>query len=157
MSETPALLANRLKREGEKCAAFFETLTPDQWQVEVYNEGALWTVRSVLAHFLTAERGFLALFQNILAGGKGAAEAFSIDRYNAEQQEKVKDIPPAELLEGFRAVRAEMVAWVEGLTEADLLQQGRHPFLGQTTLREMVKMVSLHNHIHLRDLRKRLA
>lgn len=157
MPETPAFLAERLKSEGEKCAAFFETLTPDQWQIEVYDEGARWTVRSVLAHFLTAERGFLALFQNILTGGKGAAEEFSIDRYNAEQQEKTSDIPPAQLLEGFRAARAEMVAWVQGLTETDLLKEGRHPFLGQTTLMEMLKMVYLHNHIHLRDLRKRLA
>lgn len=157
MPETPAFLAERLKTEGEKCLAFFAALQPEQWQVEVYADGALWTVRSVLAHFVTAERGFLALFQSICAGGEGAAQDFSIDRYNASQQEKTRHLFPAELLAQFRAVRADLTAWVAALTEADLLKAGRHPFLGQTTLAEMIKMVYLHNHIHLRDLRKRLA
>ncbi len=157
MPETPAFLSERLKSEGKKCAAFFAALRPEQWQIEVYDEGALWTVRSVLAHFVTAERGFLALFESIRAGGKGAAEDFSIDRYNASQQEKTKDVPPAELLAQFDAVRAQMAGWVAGLSQADLYKEGRHPFLGQTTLIEMIKMVYLHNQIHLRDLRKRLA
>ncbi len=157
MPETPAFLAERLKVEGEKCLAFFAALQPEQWQVEIYADGALWTVRNVLAHFVTAERGFLALFQSVWTGGEGAAEDFSIDRYNAAQQEKTRHLSPAELLAQFRDVRADLTAWVAALTEADLLKEGRHPFLGQTTLAEMIKMVYLHNHIHLRDLRKRLA
>jgi uncharacterized protein (TIGR03083 family) len=157
MPETPAFLSERLKSEGEKMAAFFAALPPDQWGAEVYTEGGLWTVRSVLAHFVTAERGFLALFEGIRAGGPGAPEDFSIDRYNASQQEKTRDMPPEELLAQFTAVRAEMAAWVAGLAEADLAREGRHPFLGQATLAEMVKMVYLHNHIHLRDLRKRVG
>ncbi len=157
MPETPAFLSERLKSEGEKCAAFFAALHPEQWQIEVYDEGARWTVRSVLAHFVTAERGFLKLFESIRLGGLGAPQDFSIDRYNASQQEKTQDVPPAELLAQFHAVRAQMTAWVAGLSEADLSKEGRHPFLGQTTLAEMIKMVYLHNQIHLRDLRKRLA
>jgi hypothetical protein len=58
------------------------------------------------------------------------------------------------LLEQFIAVRAEMTAWVAALTEADLEKQGRHPYLGQATLAEMIKMVYRHNQIHYRDLRK---
>lgn len=157
MPETSAFLSERLKSEGEKIAAFFAALTPDQWAAEVYTEGGLWTVRSVLAHFVTAERGFLALFEGIRAGGEGAPEDFSIDRYNASQQEKTSSLTPDVLLAQFTAVRAEMAAWVAGLTEADLAREGRHPFLGQTTLAEMVKMIYLHNQIHLRDLRKRLG
>ncbi|MFZ5819238.1 MAG: DinB family protein [Chloroflexota bacterium] len=157
MPETPAFLSERLKSEGEKMAAFFAALTPGQWEIEVYTEGGLWSVRNVLAHFVTAERGFLALFEGIRAGGAGAPEDFSIDRYNASQQETTSDLPPGELLAQYTAVRAEMAAWVAGLSEADLMKEGRHPFLGQTILAEMVKMVYLHNQIHLRDLRKRVA
>jgi len=157
MPETPAFLSGRLKSEGEKMAAFFAALSPDQWEAEVYTEGGLWTVRSVLAHFVTAERGFLALFEGILAGGPGAPEDFSIDRYNASQQEKTRDMMPGALLLEYIAVRTRMLAWVAGLAEADLAREGRHPFLGKTTLAEMVKMVYLHNQIHLRDLRKRVA
>lgn len=154
MPETPAFLAERLKTEGEKTAAFFASLTTDQWNSEVYTEGETWTVRNVLAHYLTAEKGFVKIFASIRDGGPGATEDFDIDRYNASQQKKTQHLTPAELLKQFIAVRAEMTAWVATLTEADLGKQGRHPFLGQTTLAEMIKMVYRHNQIHYRDLRK---
>ncbi len=156
MPESPVFLADRLKTEGEKIHAFFSALAPEQWQTPVYAEGQTWTTRNVLAHFVTAERGFLKLFADIRAGGPGASEDFDIDRYNASQQEKTRETPPAELLEQFQAVRAEMTALVASFSEEDLQKQGRHPFLGLTTLAEMVKMVYRHNQIHLRDLRKLL-
>jgi hypothetical protein len=57
-------------------------------------------------------------------------------------------------LEQYKAVRAEMTAWVSSLDDADLDKIGRHPFLGHTTLREMIKLIYLHNQLHYRDLRK---
>ena len=154
MPDSPAFLAERLKTEGEKTLAFFSALTPAQWQSVIYTEGAEWTVRSILAHFVTAEQGFLKLFASIRAGGPGASEDFDIDRYNASQQQKTKELTPGELLAQYQATRAEMVAVVAAFAEADLERQGRHPFLGPTILAEMVKMVYRHNQIHLRDLRK---
>jgi hypothetical protein len=154
MPESSAFLSERLKTEGEKTAAFFSSLTADQWNDLVYTEGAEWTVRSVLAHYVTAEKGFVKLFSDIRDGGPGASEDFDIDRYNASQQQKTRERMPAELLEQFKTIRAEMAAWVASLTEADLQKQGRHPFLGVTTLAEMIKMVYRHNQIHQRDLRK---
>jgi len=37
-----------------------------------------------------------------------------------------------------------------------LEKQGRHPFLGVTTIREMVKMLYIHNLTHYRDMKKAL-
>ncbi len=153
MSETPAFLAERLRVEGEKFYAIFEEMTDDQWQTEVYTEGTTWTIRHVLAHFVTSEMGFLKLFANILEGGVGAAEDFSIDRYNARQQEKTKDQTPDMLLGQFKSVRAKMVTWVSNLKEEDLQTEGRHPFLGLVSLSDMIKMVYRHNQIHYRDIR----
>jgi uncharacterized damage-inducible protein DinB len=155
MTET-ADLAEKLRSEGEKLADFFSSLSDSQWSTEVYTEGTTWAVRNILAHLVTAERGFIRLFTSICEGGPGASEDFDIDRYNASQQEKTRDALPAELLDGFRAVRRNMVAFVSGLQDTDLERQGRHPFLGYTTLREMLKMVYLHNQLHYRDLRRAL-
>jgi uncharacterized protein (TIGR03083 family) len=154
MPDTPDFLTERLQSEGEKTAAFFASLDPAQWQAPIYTEGQTWTTRNILAHFVTAESGFLKLFADIRAGGPGAPEDFDIDRYNASQQKTTSEMSPAELLEQFRAVRAQMTALVASFTQEDLQKQGRHPFLGVTTLAEMVKMVYRHNQIHLRDLRK---
>ncbi len=157
MPDSPEFLARRLRAEGEKMYEFFRSLDDAQWQKTVYTEGETWTVRDVLAHFVTAEQGFLQLFASILAGGPGATEDFSIDRYNARQQEKTRDLTPQELLDRYRAIRERMVAWVSNLKGGDLERRGRHPFLGETALAEMIKMVYRHNQIHYRDLRRVLA
>jgi uncharacterized damage-inducible protein DinB len=149
-------LAEKLKSEGEKFIEIFSKLTDDQWKAEVYTESELWTIRNVLSHFVTSERGLVRLFESIRQGGAGATDDFSIDRYNAAQQEKTKDLTPAELLEQYKAIRANSITWVSGLKDEDLEIKGRHPFLEVTTIREMVKMLYLHNQIHYRDLKKAL-
>ena len=150
-------LADKLTSEGERFVAFFSGLTDAQWQADVYTEGTTWSVRNVLSHFVTSERSLVKLFEEIRKGGAGIADDFSIDRYNARQQEKTHELTPPELLEQYVSVRANSVTWVLGLQESDLEINGRHPFLGPTTIREMIKMLYLHNQIHYRDLKKALS
>jgi hypothetical protein len=147
-------LAEKLKSEGEKFVRIFSGLADEQWNSEVYTEGTTWTIRNVLSHFVTSERGLVKLFESIHQGGTGAADDFSIDRYNEAQQQKTREFTPAELLEQYKTVRATSVEWVTGLKDAELEITGRHPFLEMTTIREMVKMLYLHNQIHYRDLKK---
>ena len=149
-------LAEKLKSEGEKFVSIFTGLADDQWQMEVYTEGATWTIRNVLSHFVTSERGLIKLFEQIRQGGAGAADDFSIDRYNAAMQERMKAATPQELLEQYREVRSHATAWVSSLQEAELEITGRHPFLGQTMLRDMIKMLYIHNLDHYRDMKKTL-
>jgi len=153
MSEI-AELAEKLKVEGERTAAVFADLGDEQWQKEVYTEGATWTIRNVLSHFVTSERGLLKLFEQIRQGGAGSPDDFSIDRYNAAMQERTRGATPPELLEQYRQVRAASIAWVSGLQESDLEITGRHPFLGETVIREMIKMLYIHNLTHLRDMKR---
>lgn len=154
MPDTPQFLAKRLRSEGEKVTAFFTALDDAAWTQTVYTEGETWTIRNVLVHFVTAEQGFLKLFADIAAGGAGAGDDFDIDRYNARQQEKAQALTRQELLVQFQDVREKMAEWAEGLAEDDLAQVGRHPYLGETTLTEMIKLVYRHNQIHYRDMRK---
>ena len=92
-------------------------------------------------------------FKAYLLGGP-KVDDFSIDRYNAAMQERTKELPPQELLEQYRQIRANTVAWVSGLQDGELELTGRHPFLGQTQLREMIKMLYIHNLTHYRDMKK---
>jgi DinB family protein len=149
-------LAEKLKSEGEKIAAVFSILSETQWSQEVYTEGTTWTILNVLSHFVTSERGLVKLFEQIRQGGAGSSDNFSIDRYNATMQERTKDLSHQELLDQYRKVRANTVSWVSGLNESDLDITGRHPFLGQTQLREMLKMLYIHNLTHYRDMKKAL-
>lgn len=155
MSEVSEL-AEKLKTEGERMTAFFAGLSEEQWNADVYTEGTTWSIRNVLSHFVTSERGLIRLFERIRTTGEGSSVDFSIDRYNAAQQEKTKDLSPAELIEQYKQTRAGSVQWVSGLKEAELEIKGRHPFLGETVIREMVKMLYLHNQLHYRDVKRAL-
>lgn len=153
MSEI-AELSEKLKTEGERFVTFFSGLTEEQWNSNVYTEGETWALRNVLSHFVTSERGLVKLFERIRTTGEGSAVDFSIDSYNAVQQQKTKEFTPAELLEQYKEVRANSVAWVSGLKDEELEIKGRHPFLGETVIREMVKMLYIHNQVHYRDIKK---
>src|SRR5512140_2090145 len=113
MSEVTEL-AEKLKSEGEKMVSIFNGLPEDQWSQQVYTEGTTWTIRNVLSHFVTSERGLVKLFEQIRQGGVGSPDDFSIDRYNAAMQERTKELSPQELLEQYRQVRANTVSWVSG-------------------------------------------
>ena len=147
-------LTDKLKSEGEKFYSHFAGLSDEQWQAEVYTEGETWSIRNVLSHFVTSERGLVKLFERIRTTGEGASEDFSIDRYNATQQERTKDLPPRDLLEQYKEVRSNSVAWVAGLKEEELEIEGRHPFLGVAKIRDMVKLLYVHNQNHYRDMKK---
>lgn len=153
MSETTQL-AEKLRSEGERFVSIFSGLTDDQWNQEVYTEGATWTIRNVLAHFVTSERGLIKLFEQIRQGGTGAADDFSIDRYNAAMQERTKNLTPTELIDQYKQIRDNSIVWVSGLKDEELDIVGRHPFLQMTTLREMIKMLYIHNMTHYRDMKR---
>ena len=89
MSEVTEL-AEKLKSEGEKMVSIFSGMNDSLWQQEVYTEGTTWTIRNVLSHFVTSQRGLVKLFEQIRLGGAGSADDFSIDRYNAAMQERTK-------------------------------------------------------------------
>ena len=153
MSE-PAELADKLKSEGEKVFTIFNGFKDDQWDMEIYTEGTTWTIRNLLSHLVTSERGLIKLFEQVRQGGEGASLDFSIDRYNASMQARSKDLTEAELLEQYQEVRENSVVWVSNLKGDELEIKGRHPFLGVTTIREMIKMLYIHNQIHTRDMKK---
>lgn len=155
MSEITAL-AEKLRSEGDKFVSIFSGLTAEQWNQEVYTEGTTWTIRSVLSHFITSERGLLKLFERIRQGGEGIPDDFSIDRYNAAMQERTREADPLELIEQYKQVRASAIAWVSGLNDLELEITGRHPFLGHTAIRDMIKMLYIHNLDHYRDMKKAL-
>jgi hypothetical protein len=157
MLETPEHLAERLRTEGEKTVGFFRALTLDQLKQTLYTEGAQWTVRQLLAHFVSTEAGITELIENILTGGSGAPQDFSIDRYNERRVAKLNDASFDELLQSFISLRQVCAELVGRMKPDDLLKTGRHPFLGMVPLEEIIKMLYLHNQIHQRDVRKLLA
>ncbi len=156
MPDTPQWLSERLTNEGEKTIAFFEKLTPDQWDMEVYTDGSHWRVRQVLAHIAMSEHSLCRLVTNIAGGGPGAPLDFDINAYNERKVREVQDLRPDELITLFHNNRQETARVTAALSVEDLARTGRHPYLGTTALADILKIIYRHNQIHIRDLRKTL-
>ena len=154
MPDTPEFLVERLKSEGERTLSFFEDLLPEQWGRVIYLDGGQWTIRELLAHFVTVEEGFLALLRNVLSGGSGAPEGLDIDRYNEEHVASLAGEDARTLIAKFAQVRAQTIEAVAAMKPADLDAIGRHPFLGVVPLGDIIKMIYRHIQIHLRDARR---
>jgi len=157
MPETPERLSKRLAEECLRTIQFFKALSIEEWERQVYVDGAQWTVQQVLAHFSLTEIGIRALMQNILMGGPGAPPDFDINLYNERKVDQLGKIAPDELLARFQAERQATIDWLNGLSAEDLLKTGRHPWLGIGPLEEMIQLLYRHNQIHQRDIRKLLA
>ncbi len=153
----PKQIAHRLLTEGEKTLEFFGRIAAADWSRTVYTEGAHWTVAEVLNHFVNTESGIARLVRSILEGGAGVAEDFDLDAYNERKVKENAQKAAQAMLDEFSALRAKTVAMVSAMTEADLLKEGRHPFLGIAPVENMLKLMYRHNQIHQRDLRRLLS
>lgn len=154
MSDEGQRLARRMAAEGDKTVGFFESLPSEGWNQQVYTTGSAWRVREVLAHFVSAERAFAMLLEDILGGGKGAPRDLDIVEFNEREVPALDTETGAELLDAFRAARTTTVGITARMSEADLGRHGYHPWFGDVDLASMAKLVYRHNMIHLRDIRK---
>lgn len=149
-------IIRRLNEDGEKTASFFEELSPSDWSQQVYTTGSSWSVRDVLAHFLSAEISFEALVTDVISGGSGAPRDLDINDFNESEVPKLDHLAPPELLARYRDARGKTVDLVETLAASDLEKSGFHPWFGEVKVAQMLKLVYRHNMIHFRDIRRAL-
>ncbi|MGD0576412.1 MAG: DinB family protein [Anaerolineales bacterium] len=146
----------RLTEEGEKTRAFFGGLSLRDLGQPVYTDGAAWKVRDILAHLVSTEATVLHTLKDILAGGPGLPDDFNLDAFNETEAARRSQVSREALLEDFSRDRRALVQLVESLTDPDLGRRGRHPWLGWTTLAEMLQLVYRHPMLHRRDARRAL-
>lgn len=154
LSERHLLLQKRLRDEGDKLLTIFEALTEAQWSTTLYTDGAVWTIKDLLAHQISAEREFQYYGRDILAGGPGAPEDFSINAFNNAAVASQADRTATDLLSAFRAARQDTIDLVATIADADFARQGRHPFFGLMSIEDLFKLIYRHNMMHARDVRR---
>lgn len=150
-------LVEKLISSGQKTRDFFQTITGDDWYQQVYTEGANWSVHQILAHFVASEASITRLIKFILQGNPGVPESFDINAHNEKEIVCFSKLPNDMVLQRFMERRGETIQMVMNLTDADLVTEGRHPWLGVAPIEEMIKLMYRHNQIHQRDIRKTLA
>jgi hypothetical protein len=147
-------LIAKLEKGAQKTHEILSRLTADRWQAAVYTEPCPWTVRDMLAHFLSAEKELLRMTQDIASGRTGAPEGFDLDAFNAQEQERLAGRSPQDLLDALSVARQATMDWVRTLDEEELDRVGRHPALGETSLEIMITAMYGHQLLHMRDLQR---
>ena len=156
MSERRTTIVAALEKNLQDTLSYFDSLSPDELSIQVYQDGAQWTVQQVLAHFVTIEGSMQWLFKNILSGGPGSPEGFDVERFNSTQPKKLDGKTIDGLVAQFQSVRNETIAIVDSMTDADFDREGRHAFHGHGKLERFIVWAYEHVELHLEDLRKRL-
>jgi hypothetical protein len=149
-------LAEKLDLGARKAADFFRAIPVEGWQLVLYTDGAHWNTGQVLLHLVDAERSIFGLMKSVLKGGEGVPAGFDLDAYNDEVVPAAAAFEPEGVIEEFLSQRKALVAWVSNLQPGELDTVGRHPFLGMSSIAEMVRLMVMHVQLHQRDIRKAL-
>ena len=144
-----------LEKNLKDSIEFFRSLSPGELGIQVYEDGAKWTVKQVLAHFVTIEGTMQWLFKDILAGGPGSPEDFDVDRFNRSQPKKLDGLSIDELIAQFKSVREDTVSIVKAMADADFDREGQHAFHGHGKLERFIRWTYEHVHLHLDDILKK--
>jgi len=145
-------LIAKLEKGHTKTQQILGPLAAEQWAAVVYEEPEVWDMRALLAHFVSAEERLLELAQDVVAGGPGVAEGFDFDAFNAEEQQRLKDQSPGELLAALASDRGATLQWVRTLDDEQLELIGTHPVLGDVTVEAMILAIYGHQLLHMREL-----
>jgi hypothetical protein len=152
VSQRKDRLIRKLNETRDTSLAFFQSLSREQWQTPVYEGPPVWTARDILAHYVSAERSLILLFEDVQKGGPGAPEDFDLDEFNNREVAEMETISIEDLYEQFAGGRAQTLAFVESLDDSDLDKQGRHPFLGIASLEDILKLLYRNSLLHERDM-----
>jgi hypothetical protein len=148
-------IRKRLTAEGEKTIAFFESLSPEDWERRIYTTGSAWRVGDILAHFISAERAYQYYLQDILKGGAGAPDTLDIDQFNEAEVAEMSGTP-VELLESFHQARQATIELTNEIEDYDLTKVANHPWFDEKEVGWFLKLMYRHNTMHRMDIRKSL-
>lgn len=158
MSNTSSPLAEKLASEGERTLAFFRAIPAEQWDKQLYTDGAQWSIRQAVEHLCISEHGMMRLCEQIVfEGGQGAAKDFDIDAYNKTKTDRFAAMTRDELLNLYAESRQKSAALARKLTDEQLALRGNHPAMGDSSVQDILKMLYLHNTMHVKDIKKALS
>jgi hypothetical protein len=144
-------LIAKLEKGHQKTHEYFANLAPEQWQLLVYDLPD-WNAHNLLAHFVSAEEHLLELSQNVVDNGSGAPEGFDINRFNAQEQNRLQGRSIPDLLDVLDHARQRTIDWVGTLLDEQLDKKGRHPALGLISVEAILIAIYGHQILHMRDL-----
>ena len=111
-----------------------------------------WTVRDLLVHLATSERGVGQMIDGLLRSESIVPADFDLDRWNASQVARLRSLSLAELRERIASTRQATLALLDRLTEQDLERRGRHALGREVSLGETLRIMAAHERVHIEEV-----
>lgn len=111
-----------------------------------------WSVRLTLAHVGSAQWSHLEVAQRLVAGEPVDLPGFELDAWNNAQVAKRADWPAEKILADLEAAQQATLTFLKGLDAAKLAITGAHPALGEVSVGQVLRIISVHDGMHRRDV-----
>jgi hypothetical protein len=158
MSERKDKLRQTIESDDAASLTIFSRVSPEQWEQPVpSDEGATWRARDVLNHVTISEGGQLVVIQRILAGQGGVPEDFDLNRYNRRAVQKQVERTVDDMLTSIGRDHAQVLAALDGMSEADLDMTGRHARGDTLTVAQFFHRITEHRRQHAEELARNLG
>lgn len=161
---TVADIKQKKDRAYQDLRNFFQGLDSPDWQRTIYErqEGhALWTVRELLAHLVTAGSGLLTAAQLVARGRLNMRSDFDRDFWNQRQVEKLQGREVPQLLDDLESMNQAVQDYLDELDAlppqegaAILERQGQHAVFGAVTVEFLLRRIYRHEREHLEILQR---
>lgn len=147
----------KLDQSRQTFMQLLQSLDPAQWDVPVFSEGDVWTIKTVVSHLLDSERGMSIHVHKIRKGEETLPPDFDLNRWNAAVSTRVGDLTPDELLAALQATRAKTLELLNKVQADEWELTGRHPARGTITIDQYYETIHGHEVTHTADIQNALT
>ncbi len=164
VSDDVAGIKSKLNTERAKLLESFKGLSPEM-MVRPFEGG--WSIKDILGHIAMAE-GVNTKFARLMTAKDAPAQLselageypdypmpFELDKFNAWMTERWRTKSLIQIIDALHTTRAETLAWLDTLTQAQLEKIGEHAKWGNQSVRGMFKILVIHDKFHRGDIEKR--
>ncbi len=157
MTDKKTTLKNKLNQNRTELESLLTSLSPEQWQTPVIEEGDTWTVLTVASHLAENERGMSIHVHKIRQGKETVPEGFNIHEWNAGVKGRIGAPAPTELLQMLAQTRARTLEGLESIKDEEWGLTGRHPTQGLITIEQYFETIANHDLEHLAQIKRALG
>lgn len=162
-----ATIKAKLNAERAKLLESFANL-PREAMLKPFGDGG-WSIKDLVAHLAMAEavnvkfakmmvtRETPVQLKELAADYPDFPGEFELDKFNAWMTERWRAKSLDEILAALNATRADTLAWLDTVTPEQLERSGAHAVWGNQSVRQMLRILVIHDKLHRGDIEKRKA
>jgi hypothetical protein len=130
----------------------------DRWNIQVYSDGAAWTVHQLAVHLAISDRGQTNVVMGIAEGREVVPPDFDLERYNRRSVDKRAEMSVDDARAEMAASRDQLNAWLDTIDDSVLDRQGRHASLRILSIEQfLLDMMAGHERAHASDIARVLG